>query len=152
MYPWTHYSFQSITLLDAIPSVLLVIVGNLFALLWYEMYLSSNVSITDVKLKKTMKRVIFLFFCYIFLFLAGHVIFIYAKSFDDMNNSLAASILDIFVSGLTSILLFIAGRLVMKNIKLYFSGETKIKIIRKIKFISFWAGTTFIIKSFLTLI
>lgn len=125
-YIYTSSDAKLTLVFDAIPNILMGILGSTFSLLWLEMYLSSSILIDD---KSKIKCFSFATALYIALNISSAVFHILIIYYANGNWKLVQSswennlILDCAESFIVSVSLVITGFLLSKNVEIIFYGN-----------------------------
>ncbi|OMJ90720.1 hypothetical protein SteCoe_6896 [Stentor coeruleus] len=149
--PWINFGFASHLLMDSLCSTFQGILGLTFSILWFEMYVSSNISYTEKKQKQYLIKAIIAYIMLITISFACHIVFIYGNIQGNNAKWILTVSIDMIISTLCSISLFISGKLLNKNIKFAFTDNDSYRITSKIKFITLCTGIAYLLKTILLL-
>lgn len=137
--------------MDSLCSTFQGILGLTFSVLWFEMYVASNILYSEKKRKKYLYKAITGYILLIIISFACHVIFIYGNIQGYNTKWILTVSLDMIISTLCSASLFVSGKLLNKNIKFAFTDNDSYRIIARIKFITFCTGIAYLLKTILLL-
>jgi hypothetical protein len=116
--------------------VLLTLLGNLYTMLWLDLYLSNHPQHTPETKSRIFFSVVSIILIITLFDLAAHMFIVFLLETDHTAQYYGFIIANNASSLMTSILLILVARLANKYVVLYFPGILGEKIGRRVKFIT----------------